>query len=148
MKEIFTAATIEEAKALAAGSFGVSMDKITFKVLDEVKKGLFRKPSARVQAEYDYPAPVASNESDVPPIKVMVTEDDRKASRAAKEKRLRGSRTRQPARSTTAQQDRKAFSAAVRTVFRRFLSISEVFFSMDTTISYLRTIVGRNRGSG
>ncbi len=85
MKEIFTAATIEEAKALAAESFGVSMDKITFKVLDEVKKGLFRKPSARVQAEYDYPAPVASNESDVPPIKVMVTEDDRKASRAAKE---------------------------------------------------------------
>lgn len=85
MKEVFTAATIEEAKALAAESFGVSMDKITFKVLDEVKKGLFRKPSARVQAEYEYPAPVASNESDVPPIKVMVTEDDRKASKAAKE---------------------------------------------------------------
>ena len=85
MKEIFTAATIEEAKALAAESFGVSMDKITFKVLDEVKKGLFRKPSARVQAEYEYPAPVASNESDVPPIKVMVTEDDRKSNRAAKE---------------------------------------------------------------
>ena len=84
MKEVFTAATIEEAKEQAAESFGVSQDKITFKVLEEVKKGLFRKPLARVQAEYEYPV-VASNESDVPPIKVMVTEDDRKASRAAKQ---------------------------------------------------------------
>ena len=83
MKEVFTAATIEEAKALAAESFGVSIDKITFKVLEEVKKGLFRKPQARVQAEYEYPV-VASMEKDVPPIKVMVTEDDRKASIAAK----------------------------------------------------------------
>ena len=84
MKEIFTAPTYEEAKAKAVESFGVSEDKITFKMLEEVKKGLFRKPSVKIEAEYDYPAPVASDDADVPPIKVMVTEEDRKADRAEK----------------------------------------------------------------
>ena len=83
MKERFTAPTVEEAKALAAESFGVSVDKINFTVIEEVKKGLFRKPSVSVQAEYE-PAPVPSKESGVPPIKVMVADEDRKPAKPAK----------------------------------------------------------------
>ncbi len=54
MKEIFTAATVEEAKAQAVESFGVSEDKITFNVLEEPKKSLFGKlkGEAKVEAEF------------------------------------------------------------------------------------------------
>ncbi len=54
MKEIFTAATVEEAKAKAAESFGVSEDKIAFSVIEEPKKGLFGKlkGEAKVEAEF------------------------------------------------------------------------------------------------
>ena len=54
MKEIFTAASVEEAKQLAAQQFGTSEDKITFNVLEEPKKGLFGKVKgeAKVEAEY------------------------------------------------------------------------------------------------
>ena len=54
MKEIFTAASVEEAKQLAAQQFGTSEDKITFNVLEEPKKGLFGKikGEAKVEAEY------------------------------------------------------------------------------------------------
>lgn len=55
MKEIFTARSVEEAKALAAESFGVSEDKITFSVLEEPKKSLFGKVKgdAKVEAEFN-----------------------------------------------------------------------------------------------
>ena len=61
MKEIFTAASVEEAKAKAAESFGVSADEIAFNVLEEPKKGLFGKlkGEAKVEAEYNAPAPAA-----------------------------------------------------------------------------------------
>lgn len=54
MKQIFTAATVEEAKALAAKSFEVGEEKIVFNVLEEPKKGLFGKikGEAKVEAEY------------------------------------------------------------------------------------------------
>lgn len=54
MKEIFTAATVEEAKAQAVESFGVSEDKIAFNVLEEPKKSLFGKlkGEAKVEAEF------------------------------------------------------------------------------------------------
>lgn len=54
MKETFTAATVEEAKAKAAESFGVSEDKINFTVLEEPKKGLFGKlkGEAKIEAEF------------------------------------------------------------------------------------------------
>lgn len=54
MKEIFTAKSIEEAKALASEKFGVSEDKITFNVIEEPKKSLFGKvkSEAKVEAEY------------------------------------------------------------------------------------------------
>ena len=54
MKEIFTAKTVDDAKALATEKFGVSAEKITFTVLEEPKKGLFgMKGEARVEAEYE-----------------------------------------------------------------------------------------------
>lgn len=55
MKEIFTAASVDEAKALAAESFGVSAEEIEFNVLEEPKKGLFGKikGEAKVEAVYN-----------------------------------------------------------------------------------------------
>ena len=57
MKEIFTAASVEEARAKAAESFGVEEEKITFTVIEEPKKGLFGKikGEAKVEAGYEPP---------------------------------------------------------------------------------------------
>ncbi len=54
MKQVFTAASVEEAKQLAAEVFGTSEENITFNVLEEPKKGLFGKikGEAKVEAEY------------------------------------------------------------------------------------------------
>lgn len=54
MKQVFTAATVEEAKLMAVKEFGASEEKITFTVLEEPKKGLFGKVKgeARIEAEY------------------------------------------------------------------------------------------------
>lgn len=54
MKQVFTAKTIEEAKAMAAGEFGVEESRITFNVIEEPKKSLFGKlkGEAKVEAEY------------------------------------------------------------------------------------------------
>ena len=53
MKQIFTAKTVEEAKALAAAEFKVDVEKIEFNILEEPKKGLFgMKGEAKVEAEY------------------------------------------------------------------------------------------------
>ena len=51
-KKIFTAKTVEEAKAMAAEEFGAEESKISFTVLEEPKKGLFGKVKgdARVEA--------------------------------------------------------------------------------------------------
>ena len=54
MKQIFTAKTVDEAKALAAKEFNVDAEKIAFTVLEEPKKGLFGlKGEAKVEAEYE-----------------------------------------------------------------------------------------------
>lgn len=55
MKKEFTAATVDEAKALAASEFGVDMEKISFTVIEEEKKGFlgFGKIDAKVVAEYE-----------------------------------------------------------------------------------------------
>lgn len=57
MKENFTAATVEEAKKMAAESFGVELESIEFTVIEEPKKTLFGKlkGDAVVQAEYNPP---------------------------------------------------------------------------------------------
>lgn len=54
MKQIFTAATVEEAKELAVKEFDVVAEKINFTVLEEPKKTLFGKlkGEAKVEAEY------------------------------------------------------------------------------------------------
>lgn len=58
MKQIFTAKTVDEAKALAAEEFGTDVEKITFNVLEEPKKTLFGlKGEAKVEAEYEKSKP-------------------------------------------------------------------------------------------
>ncbi len=54
MTQIFNAKTVEEAKALAARTFGAAQEDITFEILEEPKKGLFgfMKGEARVRATY------------------------------------------------------------------------------------------------
>ncbi len=51
----FTAKTVEEAKEAAAAELGVAMEKITFSIIEEPKKGLFGKTKgeARVEAVYE-----------------------------------------------------------------------------------------------
>lgn len=55
MKKVFTAKTIDEAKAMAVSEFGTDESKITFNVIEEPKKGLFGKikGEAKVEAEYE-----------------------------------------------------------------------------------------------
>ncbi len=57
MKEIFTAASVEEAKEKAAQAFEASIEDIEFTVIEEPKKGLFGKVKgdARVEATYEKP---------------------------------------------------------------------------------------------
>ncbi|MBR2284519.1 MAG: Jag N-terminal domain-containing protein [Ruminococcus sp.] len=60
MTEIFSAKTIEEAKALAVKKFGRAAGEIKFEVLDEGKKGFLGigKTDAKVRATVDAPAAV------------------------------------------------------------------------------------------
>ncbi len=69
MKQTFTAASVEEAKAAAAAAFGVSESEITFSVLEEPKKGLFGKikGEAKVEAEYEAPAAAETAPAEVQP---------------------------------------------------------------------------------
>lgn len=58
MKQIFTAKTVDEAKAAAAKEFGTDIEKIAFTVLEEPKKGLFgMRGEAKVEAEYEKSKP-------------------------------------------------------------------------------------------
>ncbi|MDE5884583.1 MAG: Jag N-terminal domain-containing protein [Oscillospiraceae bacterium] len=55
MTQIFTAKTVQDAKALAARTFGAEEDKIRFEILEEPKKGLlgiFKGGEAKVKATY------------------------------------------------------------------------------------------------
>ncbi len=54
MKEIFTAKTVEEAKELAASKFGTDINKISFEVIEEPKKGLFGKLKGEAKVEASY----------------------------------------------------------------------------------------------
>ena len=65
---------MEEAKAKAVESFGVSEDKITFRTIEEIKKGLFRKPSVKIEAEYEEEVSSSSGEAVVPPVKAVKEE--------------------------------------------------------------------------
>ena len=54
MTQIITAKTVEEAKAIAARTFGRPQSEITFEVIEEPKKGFlgFKKGEAKVRATY------------------------------------------------------------------------------------------------
>lgn len=67
MKETFTAPSLDEVKALAEKKFGVSSDKINFKVIEETKKSLFKKAKVVAEAEYIAPAPVPEKTPDETP---------------------------------------------------------------------------------
>ncbi len=54
MTEVFKAKTADEAKLLASQKFGVSLDKIEFKILKEAKKGFFGLGSADAEVEATY----------------------------------------------------------------------------------------------
>lgn len=55
MKQVFTAKSIDEAKAMAVSAFGADESKIMFTILEEPKKGLFGiiKGDAKIEAEYE-----------------------------------------------------------------------------------------------
>lgn len=67
MEKEFTAKTVDEAKALAAQEFGVSVDDIEFEILEQPRKGLFgTRGEARVKAFYEEKAaeaPAAAEET-------------------------------------------------------------------------------------
>lgn len=54
---VFTGKSIDEAKQKAAEEFDVRIDQITFRVINDIKKGLFGKikEEAKVWAGYNYP---------------------------------------------------------------------------------------------
>lgn len=62
MTKVFTAKTIDEAKAIAEAEFGVSQDKIQFVVLEEPKKSLFGKVKceAKIEATVEESKPMAA----------------------------------------------------------------------------------------
>ena len=79
MTEIFTAKTVEEAKALAARRFGKSISEIRFEVLDEGKSGFFGigRSDAKVRATVvsaPAPAPAAKPEPVVSAVKEKTEE--------------------------------------------------------------------------
>ena len=55
MKQVFTAKSVDEAKAMVVSEFGVDESRITFTVVEEPKKGLFGKVKgeAKVEAEFE-----------------------------------------------------------------------------------------------
>ena len=57
MEKEFTAKTVDEAKALAAQEFGVSVDEIEFDIISQPKKTIFGglKGEAKVKAFYTEP---------------------------------------------------------------------------------------------
>ncbi len=64
MEKEFTAKTVDEAKALAAQEYGVSVDDIEFEILEQPRKGLFgMKGEARVKALYEAPAEEPAEEA-------------------------------------------------------------------------------------
>ena len=72
MTQTFNAKTVEDAKALAARTFGVSQEEIQFEILEEPKKGFLgigKKGEAKVQATYipvSAPEPVSESATPEP----------------------------------------------------------------------------------
>lgn len=80
MEKEFTAKTLDEAKALAAQEYGVSVDDIEFEILEQPRKGLFgMKGEARVKAIYEAPAAVEIAEAPAEEAATEVFEDEQEA---------------------------------------------------------------------
>ncbi len=62
MTEIFTAKTIDEAKAMAVKKFGKNINEIKFKVIDEGKKGFLGIGQVDAKVEATYIAPLKKTE--------------------------------------------------------------------------------------
>ncbi len=73
MKEIFTAKTIEEAKQMASAKFGVSVDYIVFRILEEPKKNLFGKVKREAEVEASYEPDAAGQPQAEPAATASVT---------------------------------------------------------------------------
>lgn len=83
MTEVFTAKTVEEAKAMAVKKFGKKAGEIKFEVIDEGKKGFFGigQTNAKVKATYVAAAPKPEVKKDAPktaPVKEEVKEIPKK----------------------------------------------------------------------
>ena len=87
MTEIFTANTVDEAKAMAAKKFGARVSEITFEVIDEGKKGFLGlgKTDAKVKATYvpkSAPAAPVKAAAAAPKAEVKPAEETPKAEEA------------------------------------------------------------------
>lgn len=86
MTQIFTAKSVEDAKALAARTFGVAESEITFEIIEEPKRVLFgiKKGEAKVRATYtsidvsDVDHRQTKHEVEVPPVVEYDTVEDEK----------------------------------------------------------------------
>lgn len=69
MTEVFTAKTVEEAKALAVKKFGKNANEIKFEVIEEGKKGFLGigQVDAKVKATYAAPAPKSEAKAEPKP---------------------------------------------------------------------------------
>ena len=65
VKKEFTAATVEEAKQAASAEFGVPEEQITFKIIEEPKKGIFGKVKGEAKVEAEYEPPVVLTKADI-----------------------------------------------------------------------------------
>ena len=74
MKKVFTAATIEEAKSLAAAELGKAVDDISFTVLEEPKKSFFGKLKGEAKVEVETGDSETVSEEVKAPVKILSAE--------------------------------------------------------------------------
>ena len=71
MKKVFTAATVEEAKSLAAAELGKAVEEISFTVLEEPKKSFFGKLKGEAKVEAEVGETEAAVEEVKAPVKIL-----------------------------------------------------------------------------
>lgn len=81
MTEVFTAKTVDEAKAMAVKKFGKNADEIRFEIIDEGKKGFFGIGQTDAKVKATYIAPVQKPEV----AKATPVKETPKAEKAANE---------------------------------------------------------------
>ncbi len=92
MKKVFTAATVEEAKSLAAAELGKAVEEISFTVIEEPKKSFFGKLKGEAKVEVEVAETETANEevkTEAPaPVKILkeTVSEELKAEESAEEK--------------------------------------------------------------